>query len=37
MRSRGIAFIFPKNRLPNGFKDMQNIFLLLTQAAQFQF
>ena len=37
MRSTGIVFIFPKNRLHSGSNDMHNIFLLLTQAAQLQF
>ena len=37
MRSTGIVLIFPKNILLSGSNGMRNIFLLLTQAAQFEF
>ena len=37
MRSTGIVLIFPKNRLLSGSNCMRNIFLLLTQAAHYEF
>ena len=37
MRSTGIVFIFPENRLLSGSNDMRAFFLPLTQAAQFEF